>query len=658
MEDHRDQRQDGDPRYHQKYVYAASTLFKATPVQLQAACGGARLRTGPKATAPTKTRLANGTRVTATWIVPGDAGASTAAAASRATGWYRITAIDGVCVRSLYGTSAALRGARPAQARHRHGASAPRDERLHRGHRRQPLPEHDRLGARRGCGQAVRVHEGLRLDGLRRPDLRHQPRPGEGARGSRRGVPLRPPGRRRRATRSPRPTTSSRRRSGAAATCCRCWTSRRPAASASPTCRRGCRRSSAGSTTGPGVKAMIYTSPSFWTNKMGDTQAFAAAGYKSLWVAHWTTNPSATVPAVELGRQRLDLLAVHVGRKRARASGPASTSTATTARTSVPSDPVAGACASPRLLATWKPAGPQRPPTTTMGPPPRSQRARRPRPGVGHRRRRGGGRAVRRPARHLRRLHRLGSEPRRSSRTSSATPSCRCTRTRTRSRRARGSRPRASARRRGGSCSTASAAMPSATRWSSAAPGSTAAINRLVDVLNLRLPADLDDRWDLRSRIPPEQRPVVFVGPFEHHSNELPWRESIADLVTIREDRDGYIDLDQLAEELGRYAGPAAEDRLVLGGLERDRDRQQHVRDLAAAPRARRALVLRLRRRGAVRGHRDGPARRPARLQGRGVHQPPQVHRRSRDAGRARRPPRAVPQPRAEHARRRDRGST
>ena len=39
---------------------------------------------------------------------------------------------------------------------------------------------------------------------------------------------------------------------------------------------------------------------------------------------------------------------------------------------------------------------------------------------------------------------------------------------------------------------------------------------------------------------------MVFVGPFEHHSNELPWRESIADLVTIREDRDGYIDLEQL----------------------------------------------------------------------------------------------------------------
>jgi selenocysteine lyase/cysteine desulfurase len=85
--------------------------------------------------------------------------------------------------------------------------------------------------------------------------------------------------------------------------------------------------------------------------------------------------------------------------------------------------------------------------------------------------------------------------------------------------------------------------------------GSTAAINRLVDVLGLRIPADLDDRWDLRSRIPRDQRPVVFIGPYEHHSNELPWRESIADVVTIREDREGHIDQGQLRVELERHAG-------------------------------------------------------------------------------------------------------
>jgi selenocysteine lyase/cysteine desulfurase len=84
--------------------------------------------------------------------------------------------------------------------------------------------------------------------------------------------------------------------------------------------------------------------------------------------------------------------------------------------------------------------------------------------------------------------------------------------------------------------------------------GSTAAINRLVDVLNIRIPADLDDEWGLRTRIPPQERPVVFIGPYEHHSNELPWRESIADVVTIREDRDGYVDLAQLEDELAAYA--------------------------------------------------------------------------------------------------------
>lgn len=84
--------------------------------------------------------------------------------------------------------------------------------------------------------------------------------------------------------------------------------------------------------------------------------------------------------------------------------------------------------------------------------------------------------------------------------------------------------------------------------------GSTAAINRMIDVLNLRLPADLDDMYQLSAHIPAEQRPVVFIGPYEHHSNELPWRESIADVVVIHEDHDGHIDQAQLEQELTKYA--------------------------------------------------------------------------------------------------------
>ncbi|HZQ49761.1 MAG TPA: aminotransferase class V-fold PLP-dependent enzyme [Candidatus Dormibacteraeota bacterium] len=83
--------------------------------------------------------------------------------------------------------------------------------------------------------------------------------------------------------------------------------------------------------------------------------------------------------------------------------------------------------------------------------------------------------------------------------------------------------------------------------------GSTAAINRIIDVLNLRVPANLDDRYHLSAAIPTDERPVVFIGPYEHHSNELTWRESIAEVVLIHEDHDGHIDQEQLERELIRY---------------------------------------------------------------------------------------------------------
>jgi selenocysteine lyase/cysteine desulfurase len=84
--------------------------------------------------------------------------------------------------------------------------------------------------------------------------------------------------------------------------------------------------------------------------------------------------------------------------------------------------------------------------------------------------------------------------------------------------------------------------------------GSTAAIDKLIGVLNLRIPADLDDRYGLSDHIPRDERPVVFIGPFEHHSNELPWRETICDVVTIPEDRDGHIDVAILEAHLVEYA--------------------------------------------------------------------------------------------------------
>ena len=46
-----------------------------------------------------------------------------------------------------------------------------------------------------------------------------------------------------------------------------------------------------------GVRAVIYCSPNFWRNYLGDTTWFAANGYEILWVAHWTTAVAPTVAA-------------------------------------------------------------------------------------------------------------------------------------------------------------------------------------------------------------------------------------------------------------------------------------------------------------------------------------------------------------------------
>ncbi|AEV84743.1 aminotransferase [Actinoplanes sp. SE50] len=84
--------------------------------------------------------------------------------------------------------------------------------------------------------------------------------------------------------------------------------------------------------------------------------------------------------------------------------------------------------------------------------------------------------------------------------------------------------------------------------------GATAAVNKLVGLLGLRIPENLDEVYGLSPLIPRAERPVVFVGPYEHHSNELPWRESIAEVVPIGADATGHVDLAQLRAALERHA--------------------------------------------------------------------------------------------------------
>ncbi len=93
--------------------------------------------------------------------------------------------------------------------------------------------------------------------------------------------------------------------------------------------------------------------------------------------------------------------------------------------------------------------------------------------------------------------------------------------------------------------------------------GATGAINKLVDLLDLRLPPSLDERYGLSDRIPAEDRPVVLIGPYEHHSNILPWKHSIADVYTVPLDRNGQLSMSALEQALQEHAGR----RLIIGSF-------------------------------------------------------------------------------------------
>ncbi|NEY90697.1 aminotransferase class V-fold PLP-dependent enzyme [Tabrizicola oligotrophica] len=73
--------------------------------------------------------------------------------------------------------------------------------------------------------------------------------------------------------------------------------------------------------------------------------------------------------------------------------------------------------------------------------------------------------------------------------------------------------------------------------------GATAGLNRVVGLLNI--PAVLAKGG----------RAVVLHGPYEHHSNILPWRESGAEVVEIAESPAGGPDMAALAAALQAHAG-------------------------------------------------------------------------------------------------------
>src|SRR6185369_3321445 len=84
--------------------------------------------------------------------------------------------------------------------------------------------------------------------------------------------------------------------------------------------------------------------------------------------------------------------------------------------------------------------------------------------------------------------------------------------------------------------------------------GATAALNKLVGVIGLRVAEPLEREYQLSKAIPAQRRPVVLVGPYEHHSNELPWIETVADVVEVGLTPEGTIDVGDLERKLDAFA--------------------------------------------------------------------------------------------------------
>ena len=91
--------------------------------------------------------------------------------------------------------------------------------------------------------------------------------------------------------------------------------------------------------------------------------------------------------------------------------------------------------------------------------------------------------------------------------------------------------------------------------------GSTGALKKLQEIIGVYIPPVTRERIfhsmelsgishvDIQKAVE-KDRPVVFIGPYEHHTNELMWREAFVEVVVIGLDSNGRIDTREMAEKI------------------------------------------------------------------------------------------------------------
>ncbi|MFI2743394.1 aminotransferase class V-fold PLP-dependent enzyme [Zhouia sp. PK063] len=80
--------------------------------------------------------------------------------------------------------------------------------------------------------------------------------------------------------------------------------------------------------------------------------------------------------------------------------------------------------------------------------------------------------------------------------------------------------------------------------------GMTGALCRLQRIMGLRWPDEVKSKIDL----PEEERPVVFITHMEHHSNQISWMETIADVVILPANEQMLVSPEILESEIQKYA--------------------------------------------------------------------------------------------------------
>jgi len=78
--------------------------------------------------------------------------------------------------------------------------------------------------------------------------------------------------------------------------------------------------------------------------------------------------------------------------------------------------------------------------------------------------------------------------------------------------------------------------------------GTTAAIKHFQELLGLYIPPATKKRYGFV--IDKSTAPLVIVGPYEHHSNEVSFREALCEIQRINLDKNGLVDLEHLKEVL------------------------------------------------------------------------------------------------------------